>query len=95
MKNIFEILKPPFYYDDYGQKIFDKDNNIALDVKAWGLIQREENAEEIQDNFGKMVAEALNNIAQQRYDKIAAEMEAHVDGSMPISGHILTEKIYD
>jgi len=65
MKNIFEILKPPFYYDDYGQMIFDKDNNLALDVRAWGLIQKEENAEEIQDNFGKMVAEALNNIAQQ------------------------------
>ena len=73
MKNIFKIIQPPFYYDGEGQMIFDKENNIVLNVRAWGIIQKEENAEELQDNFGKMVAEMLNNIAQQR---LSAEANA-------------------
>jgi hypothetical protein len=66
MTNIFEIIKPPFHYDDYGQMIFDKNNNLVIDVRMWGLLSKYENPEELQDGFGKMLAETLTNIAQQQ-----------------------------
>jgi hypothetical protein len=66
MKNIFEIIQAPFRYDDYGQMIFDKNNNIIVNVRMWGQLQNEENAEELQDGFGNMLAETLNNISQQQ-----------------------------
>ena len=69
MKNVFEILQPPFKYDDFGQMIFDKDNNLCLDVRAWGLLQYKKNGEALQDSFGEAVAEALNEIANKRLEK--------------------------
>ena len=69
MKNVFEILQPPFKYDDFGQMIFDKDNNLCLDVRAWGLLQYEKDAEALQDSFGEAVAEALNEIAKKRLEE--------------------------
>lgn len=68
MTNIFEIIKPPFHYDDYGQMIFDKDNNLVVDVRMWGLLSSKygyDDATKLQDDFGKMLAETLTNIAQQ------------------------------
>jgi len=65
MTNIFEIIKPPFHYNDYGQIIFDKNNNLIIDVRMCGLLSKYDNAEELQDGFGKMLAETLTNIAQQ------------------------------
>ena len=66
MKNIYKIFQPPFKYDDYGQMIFDKNNHLVINIRGWGRLQKEENAEELQDQFGKDVAEALNNFVQQR-----------------------------
>lgn len=65
MQNVFEVLKPPFRYDNYGQKIFDSDNNLVLDVRAWGLLQYKQDGEMLQDDFGNKVAEGINGIAQQ------------------------------
>jgi len=57
---LFEVFTPPFKYDEFGQTIFDSDNNRALDVRAWGQFQYKENGEELQNNFGEWVAECLN-----------------------------------
>jgi len=64
--NVFDILQAPFKYDSYGQKVFDKNNNLVLDVRAWGLLQYEENGEELQDSFGEKVVEGLNYIANKK-----------------------------
>jgi hypothetical protein len=65
MKNIFDIIKPPFHYDDFGQKIFDKDNNLVLDIRMWGLLSKYENPSKLQDDFGNMLAETLTEIAKR------------------------------
>ena len=64
MKNVFEILQPPFKYDPYGQMIFDKNNNLCLDVRAWGKLQYHEDGEKLQNSFGEKVVEGLNQISQ-------------------------------
>ena len=61
MKNkVFEIISPPFIYDDYGQMIFDSKYMLVLDVRGWGRFQYAENGEKLQDEWGKFVADALN-----------------------------------
>ena len=57
---VLEFLQPPFRYDSYGQMIFDKNNNLVLDVRAWGMLQYKENGEQLQDSFGKFVANSMN-----------------------------------
>ena len=64
MKTIFQILKPPFRYDDYGQMIFDSNNNLVANVRMWGLLSKEPNAEDLQDGFGQMMADSLNKMAE-------------------------------
>ncbi|MFW6219851.1 MAG: hypothetical protein ACOCZ5_01425 [bacterium] len=59
-KELFEVLKPPFRYDDYGQYIFDSNNNMVVDVRAWGKLQYYENGEELQDSLGNMITDFLN-----------------------------------
>ena len=60
MKRLNE-LKPPFKYDDYGQSILNSENHKVLDVRGWGFIQYLDNAEELQDDFGRLVASLLND----------------------------------
>jgi len=76
MKNIFEIFQPPFKYDDYGQMIFDKNNQLVLDVRGWGFLQCEDKPQELQDSLGSQVVEALNNYAQQRLSEIKTSDES-------------------
>jgi len=67
--NLSKIYIKPFRYDKYAQSIFDKEGNMALDVRGWGHIQqffknedgtiREEEAGKFQDDFGKHVAKLL------------------------------------
>ena len=66
MKNIFDIIKPPFKYDDYGQMIFDSDNHLVVNIRMWGLLSKEPNAAELQDGFGKLLAETLNKLSEQQ-----------------------------
>ena len=66
MKTIFDIIKPPFKYDDYGQMIFDSDNHLVVNIRMWGLLQKEPNAAELQDGFGKLLAETLNKLSEQQ-----------------------------
>lgn len=60
MKQLFGTLTPPFKYDSGGQMIFDSKNTLCLDVRGWGCFQKKENGEELQDQWGEFVAEALN-----------------------------------
>ena len=66
MKNIFDIIKPPFKYDDYGQMIFDSDNHLVVNIRMWGLLSKEPNAAELQDGFGKLLAETLNTLSEKQ-----------------------------
>ena len=61
MKNIFEIIKSPFRYDKQKQMIFDSNNNLIIDIRMGGLLSKYDDAEELQDSFGEMLAEMLNN----------------------------------
>lgn len=66
MKTIFQVIKPPFRYDDYGQMIFDSNNNLVANIRMWGVLSQEPNAEELQDGFGKLLAETLNALSEQK-----------------------------
>ncbi len=54
-------IKMPVRYDNYGQKIFDADNNLILDVRGFGRLQYLIGGAEIQDNIGEYVAECINS----------------------------------
>jgi hypothetical protein len=54
------LYKKPFHYDEYGQSIYDANNNLAIDVRGWGRIQYLENGEVKQDAFGRYVTRLLN-----------------------------------
>lgn len=60
MEKIFDLFKPPFWYDDFGQKIFDKDNNLILEIRGAGKLQYYANGNQMQDEFGKLVTNLLN-----------------------------------
>ncbi len=60
MDKINKLIKYPVRYDDYGQMIFDKENNHILDIRGWGRIQYMDNPTETQDFIGKFIANAIN-----------------------------------
>jgi len=60
IEEIKKFYKPPFRYDDYGQMIWDYDCNRVIDIRGWGSIKGEKRAISIQDNFGRLVTDLLN-----------------------------------
>ena len=52
----------PFYYDDMGQMVFDKNGRMIIDIRGWGWIQKMDNAEARQDEVGKLFTNFLNNL---------------------------------
>lgn len=71
-KRVLALYKPPFSYhcgyihDGEGNMVSDLPiGTIATRVRGWGRISYLENAEELQDTVGEMIAEALN----QYWDK--------------------------
>lgn len=58
---INEVYKFPLKYDDYGQKIFDQDNVLVVEVRGWGHIQYlGKNPEQLQDEIGQFICDAIN-----------------------------------
>ena len=53
-------MRPPFHYDDYGQIILDADNQLALEVRGWGMFQYADDGAKAMDDFGRKVVEAMN-----------------------------------
>ena len=60
IEEIKKFYKPPFRYDNYGQMIWCVDNNRAVDIRGWGNIKHVKDAPQIQDNFGQLIADMLN-----------------------------------
>jgi len=58
----------PVWCDEYGMYIFDKENNMIMDVRGWGRLQYlpEGEGERVQKATGDAFAEALND-AHNRY----------------------------
>ena len=56
-----EELKPyfkqPFRYDPEGQYIFDAENNMIADIRAWGHLKDER----LQDALGELIAKAVSD----------------------------------
>jgi hypothetical protein len=59
------LYKKPFHFDEYGQMIFDANNEHVLDIRGWGRIQYLPDAEAKQDTFGRFVADMLNETYEQ------------------------------
>ena len=61
-----EELKPyfklPFRYDPEGQYIFDAENNMIADIRAWGHLKDER----LQDALGELIAKAVNDAWNSR-----------------------------
>jgi len=55
----------PVKYDDYGQKIWDSKDNLILDIRGWGRLQYLSEPKERQDQIGKMITEAINNVVKK------------------------------
>jgi len=60
LDEIKKHYKPPFRYDKEGQMIWGKGLNRALDVRGWGGLKYADEPHKIQDDFGQLVADLLN-----------------------------------
>ena len=56
----YNLYERPFRYDLNGQMIFDGANNLVVDVRGWGRIEKMDNGMELHDTIGEIIAEALN-----------------------------------
>ncbi|EOC3902976.1 hypothetical protein ACI3SA_006580 [Pseudomonas aeruginosa] len=75
-KRALALYTPPFSYDSFGGYIWDAKQNMVADnhvdgdqvlrVRGWGRIVYMENPEELQDEFGAMLAEALTEYVERR-----------------------------
>lgn len=75
-KRALALYTPPFFYDKRGGYIWDTKQNMVADnhvdgdqvlrVRGWGRIVYMENPEELQDEFGAMLAEALTEYVDRR-----------------------------
>ena len=75
-KRALALYTPPFFYDKRGGYIWDSKQNMVADnhvdgdqvirVRGWGRIVYMENPEELQDEFGAMLAEALTEYVDRR-----------------------------
>jgi hypothetical protein len=65
-KEVLGKFKLPVRYDNHGQYIFDADNQMVADVRAWGYLERFDNAELLQDTLGEMIAKAFNEKYQPK-----------------------------
>lgn len=75
-KRALALYTPPFFYDKRGGYIWDVKQNMVADnhvdgdqvlrVRGWGRIVYMENPEELQDEFGAMLAEALTEYVDRR-----------------------------
>jgi len=67
-KELLTLFKPPFVFDERGDYIFDSDTNMVLDnteelavarLRGWGRIQYLEDANNLQNKVGELIALAL------------------------------------
>lgn len=66
-KAFTEYWTPPFDYDPEGSRIIDAKGEMVADVRGWGYLTgkgalglSDERAEDIQDQLGGFIAEAMN-----------------------------------
>ncbi len=52
-----EYFKPPFTFGS--GYIFDSNNQMVGEVRAWGYLQYKPDSEKLQDRLGELIAEAL------------------------------------
>jgi hypothetical protein len=70
-----QFLKPPFHYDANGGFIMDDHGNPVAEVRGWGLLQYEENPDQLQDKMGRSIAEGLNRIVAD--ERTASQQVPH------------------
>ena len=66
---VLKTIDFPVHYDEYGQKIMDKNNHMVADVRGWGRLQYMSNAEERQDAIGRFIADAMNRLSAKQEGK--------------------------
>ncbi|HCJ29158.1 MAG TPA: hypothetical protein DHV63_07680 [Pseudomonas sp.] len=81
------LYKPPFRFDRYGY-IWDAEDNMvadnhieaeadgaALRVRGWGRISYLKNPEQLQDEIGRIMAQALTEYWERKHLGIADDLE--------------------
>lgn len=53
-------IKFPVTYSPLGTYIDDADGKMIADVRGWGWIQKLDNSEQVQDDIGQFIVDALN-----------------------------------
>ena len=66
MNKVLEIIRPPFKYDKDNNVITDVVGNFVLNVSNWPRNHFYHTGERLEDEFGKLVCDGLNSIAQQK-----------------------------
>lgn len=56
-----KYFKKPFKYCNYGQTIFDADENMVMQIRGWGFLGKFEDGEKTQDELGEYITKVLNN----------------------------------
>lgn len=59
-KEVLSKFKLPFKLDTMGMYVFDQDNQMVADVRAWGKLQYEHNGEKLYIALGEMIVKSLN-----------------------------------
>lgn len=60
--NVLDLFRPPFWYDKEGGYIFDANNQMIGEVRAWGFLQKFENGGAMQDELGEKLVQAFNQL---------------------------------
>lgn len=53
-------IKFPVVYSSLGTYIYDAEGKMIADVRGWGWIQKMKHPEQVQDNMGQFIADAIN-----------------------------------
>lgn len=65
-EKILELFKPPFKYDNHGYYVSDSDGKKVLDIRGWGIIQKQKDPELLQDTMGEMIVKSFNEMYYQK-----------------------------
>jgi hypothetical protein len=64
-RKILEVHKLPLSYDIDSKSIFDATGNMISNIRGWGFLQYQKDAEKLQDTLGEMFIKSFN----EKYSK--------------------------
>jgi FtsZ-binding cell division protein ZapB len=91
-KLVLEKFKLPLRYEPAGQMIFDAKDQLVCDVRAWGYLQRFENAEQLQDTLGEMMIARSFNCWTEHVEPLQAKLDFYREQTSKIREYVFNSK---